>query len=106
MHYFTIEQRETLQRLLERRSGQLRIEIGADRLTDLDAEPEAAALGRDVEELRAVERALERIHQPEFGICEDCCIEIPFARLLATPFATRCVACQAIAEQKKAGAPA
>ena len=59
--YFTIEQRETLQRLLE--------------------------------------KALARVHEPDFGVCADCSAEITFARLLANPSATRCVACQVLADK-------
>jgi DnaK suppressor protein len=101
MHYFTLEQRESLQRQLEQRACELQLEISQDRLANLDAEPEAAALGRDVEELRAVEQALARLHEPEFGVCEDCRIDIPYTRLLAAPFATRCVACQAEFEGRR-----
>jgi RNA polymerase-binding transcription factor DksA len=104
MHYFTLEQRETLQRQLEKRVGELRAEIGEDRLADLDNEPEAAALERDIAEFRAAEAALTRLHQPEFGICEGCLVDIPYTRLLATPFAVRCIACQADFERK--GRPA
>ena len=95
MRYFTIEQRESLQRQLEARAAALREEVGEDVGADLNAEPEAAALERDVEELRAVEAALARIHQPDFGLCVDCGGEIPFSRLAASPVANRCIACQA-----------
>ena len=95
MHYFTIEQRESLQKALEQREAQLRGEIGEDRLADLSQEPEAAALERDVVELRDVERALGRLHTPEFGLCAGCGAEIPYARLQANPSASRCLACQA-----------
>lgn len=99
--YLTIQQRETLQRLLEKRAAELREEIGEDRLADLNAEPEVAALERDVFELREVEAALGRVHEPDFGLCADCEGDIPFARLLATPSARRCVACQEIAERRQ-----
>lgn len=99
MHYFTLEQREALQRLLYQREAVLRAEIGEDRLADLDREPEAAALERDVVELRDVERALDRLHTPEFGVCADCGADIPYARLHAQPSAARCVACQNAAER-------
>jgi RNA polymerase-binding transcription factor DksA len=45
-----------------------------------------------------VERALERLHEPEYGVCADCGEDIPYARLAASPFATRCTACQERAE--------
>ena len=96
--YFTIEQRETLQHLLMSRAAVLREEIGEDVKADLDAEPAAASLAVDVIELRAVETALARVHEPDFGVCADCSADIPFSRLLANPSATRCVACQARSE--------
>jgi len=94
-HYFTIQQRETLQHQLEARAAVLREEIGEDTKADLNAEPEAVALDLDVAELREVEAALARLHEPDFGLCVDCDAEIPYARLSANPAATRCVACQA-----------
>lgn len=98
--YLTIGQRETLQRLLQERAAALRDEIGEDRMADLNAEPEVAALERDVIELREVEAAQGRVHEPDFGLCVDCGADIPFARLQANPAAKRCVACQAGAEHR------
>jgi DnaK suppressor protein len=98
--YLTIQQRETLQRLLNERAAALREEIGDDRMADLNAEPEVAALERDVIEWREVEAALGRVHEPDFGLCADCDADIPFARLEANPSAKRCVACQARAEYR------
>src|SRR5262245_44616340 len=83
--YLTIQQREGLQALLESRAAHLRREIGEDRLADLNAEPEAAALKRDMVELREVEAARVRLHEPDFGLCVGCEAEIPYARLLANP---------------------
>lgn len=99
MHYFTIEQRERLQRLLESRAAVLREEVSSDVKANLDAEPEAVALEQDVDELREVEAALVRLHEPEFGLCVDCEAQIPFSRLQANPAARRCVACQARVEK-------
>lgn len=64
-HYFTIEQREALERLIRSRVA---------------AEPE-------------LEGALRRLHTPEYGVCEACGADIPFARLMAEPNARRCVNC-------------
>jgi DnaK suppressor protein len=101
MHYFTLEQRESLLRQLKEREAVLRDEIGEDRMADLDREPEAAALERDVVELREVESALARLHTPEFGLCAHCGTEIPYARLHAEPSAARCIACQAEFERSR-----
>lgn len=92
-HYFTIEQRETLQHQLDRRAAELRAAI------------EIAALEREVRELRAVEAARNRLHEPDFGLCADCEAEIPYARLSANPTATRCVGCEAQHERGAATAP-
>ena len=42
-----------------------------------------------------VERALERLRDGAYGICEGCGHRIPEARLRYQPAATRCVECQA-----------
>jgi len=105
MHYFTIQQRETLQHQLEARAAVLRDEVGEDVKADLNAEPEAVSLEIDVAELRAVEAALARLHEPDFGLCADCDAEIPYARLSANPTATRCVSCQAQHERDAGHAP-
>jgi RNA polymerase-binding transcription factor DksA len=41
-----------------------------------------------------VERALERVKEGAYGICESCGRRIPPARLHYQPAATRCVECQ------------
>jgi DnaK suppressor protein len=53
------------------------------------------------QELRRVGRALTRIEAGEYGFCVDCGCEIPEARLIANPFAERCVACEE--KHEKAG---
>jgi DnaK suppressor protein len=42
-----------------------------------------------------IERALERLREGAYGICEGCGHRIPEARLSYQPAATRCVECQA-----------
>ena len=52
------------------------------------------ALGNETEsELRLVVKALERIREEEYGICERCGVEIPEARLDIMPYAALCVKC-------------
>ena len=41
-----------------------------------------------------VERALERVREGQYGVCEDCARRIPQERLKFQPAATRCVDCQ------------
>jgi len=55
---------------------------------------QAAELTRHKAKLVAVEEALARIEDGNYGICEDCGEEIPIGRLNALPFALRCVDCQ------------
>jgi len=101
MHYFTLEQREALRRQLEARAAMLQGEIGENSLKDLNAEPEAAAFQLEFAELREIEAALARLHEPDFGVCSDCGADIPFSRLQAAPHAIRCAACQAKQERAK-----
>jgi RNA polymerase-binding transcription factor DksA len=65
-HYFTLEQRSSLESAMRARL----------------AEPGMGG-------------ALERLHTPQFGVCESCGADIPFILLAANPALTRCAACQA-----------
>lgn len=49
---------------------------------------------RHVEEIRAIDAALDRIRKHEIGSCSDCGADIAYARLQASPTATRCTGCQ------------
>jgi DnaK suppressor protein len=49
---------------------------------------------RHVDEIRAIDAALERIRKHEIGSCTDCGDPITYARLQAFPTATRCTGCQ------------
>jgi DnaK suppressor protein len=68
----------------------------------LHLEHENAAVVRDVQELRDIEAARERISGGEAGICVNCGGEIPFPRLYAQPTAARCVRCQSVFERTNA----
>ena len=63
-HYFTIEQRNVLAELMRLRA----------------TEP-------------GMDAALERIHTPEFGVCESCEGDISFVELQANPRLRRCARC-------------
>lgn len=63
----------------------------------------AARMDHEVRALQAMEDAAARLDSPDFGICEDCGVNIPAARLIANPTATRCVACQERHEHTYAG---
>jgi len=59
---------------------------------------------RETAELNAIDAALKRIASGDYGLCLDCGVSIPTARLHANPTAMRCVACQGRAEQAGGGA--
>lgn len=40
-------------------------------------------------------RALERLHEPDYGICEACGADIPYVQMIEAPAATRCLSCRA-----------
>jgi RNA polymerase-binding protein DksA len=72
---------------------------GDDAVADLLSDLDQAEIGRDVAELRAIDAALGRIAQSEYGRCIDCACDIEFDRLRANPTAQRCIACQGIYEK-------
>jgi RNA polymerase-binding protein DksA len=49
---------------------------------------------RDIDELRAIAAARLRMADGSYGVCVDCDVDIPLARLQAQPTAARCVPCQ------------
>jgi len=51
--------------------------------------------GRDLEELRDIDMALQRIESGDYGTCEQCGNDIGYPRLEVQPTASRCIACQA-----------
>jgi DnaK suppressor protein len=104
-----IERRAGLQdQLAEHLHGQSRAERAREVLQqDGDDAPQrlperdiAAAL-TDLErsELDAVTSALQRLERGEYGACADCGVDIPFERLLAEPWALRCVDCASARER-------
>jgi RNA polymerase-binding transcription factor DksA len=67
-HYFTLEQRETLYRVIH---GQM-----------------------SEERTRERDLALERLRAPDYGVCEVCEGDVPYVRLLDDPLARRCGRCE------------
>lgn len=115
MRYLTIEQREALNSALKARGDLLQANVAEalhrqgdgtrslanhsqetddDAIADLETSLDIAHVSRDVLELREIERALIRIHSPDYGLCADCKEEIPYVRLQANPLTVRCVRCQ------------
>jgi RNA polymerase-binding transcription factor DksA len=63
-HYFTLEQRNALENAIRSRL----------------AEP-------------GMKDALERLHTPQFGVCESCGADIAYIKLAGNPRLTRCSGC-------------
>lgn len=68
-------------------SADAAFEAGSEEIASQLAELEAR-------ELSQIERALSRIKQGAYGLCEHCQVKIPVARLNALPYSTTCVQCQ------------
>lgn len=85
--------------VLGRASGDSADEALAVTLGDLSA----ARLEHEVRALQALENARLRLDDDDFGLCTECDAEIPVARLIANPVATRCVTCQSNFEHTHAG---
>lgn len=69
-----------------------------------DDEVSAAVVDRRARQLEEVHQALEDIEAGRYGVCRECGDPIPEARLRVVPFATRCVACQALLEDVRRAA--
>jgi len=69
-------------------------DTGDEALADLVADIDNAEVTRDLAELRELEAARARIADGSYGVCADCGVDIPLARLRAQPAALRCLACQ------------
>jgi DnaK suppressor protein len=66
-------------------------ERGEQRIRDAVVQAEQE---RDVDELRQIAAAKERMERGGYGECVDCGVDIAFARLEVQPAAARCVPCQ------------
>ena len=73
-------------------SADVAFETGSDEMAS-----QLAAL--DSRELRQIERAIARLKQGTYGLCEVCQARIPVARLNALPYTTCCIDCQREAER-------
>lgn len=58
---------------------------------------------RELDELRAVEDAMERIDREDYGVCASCEDPIELKRLEAIPWARFCRSCQEEMENRKTG---
>ena len=68
-------------------SADVAFDAGSEEISTQLAELEAR-------ELSQIERALARMKQGTYGVCEHCQGKIPVARLNALPYSTTCIECQ------------
>jgi DnaK suppressor protein len=109
----------TLRHLLDYRRQELRAEVHAAELAQVEAAHagghdvsdrkdesdhrvqagiDAAQAQRDIDELAQTEAALHRLDSGSYGDCADCGETIPFERLLVQAAALRCARCQSAYE--------
>jgi DnaK suppressor protein len=78
----------------------------ADLASDAFEQELAVGLLQNQEQvLRQIAAALARLDAGTFGRCERCGKPIPEGRLDAIPYATRCAACEAKAEEEEGAEP-
>lgn len=67
---------------------------GDESVARMQADLSIEEAGRELEELRDIDAALQRIADGTYGYCDKCGNEIEYRRLEAQPTAVRCVECQ------------
>ncbi len=76
-------------------------DMADESVADLLADLNYTVIDKNVEELKAIEKALYTIQTGgDYGVCIDCGVDIPFERLKVEPTAQRCVDCQSAYEAK------
>ncbi|MEO7400231.1 MAG: TraR/DksA family transcriptional regulator [Polaromonas sp.] len=70
--------------------------------TNTERELEFALSDREAEELAVIDAALSRLETGIYGECIACGVQIPAARLDASPEVARCIPCQEKVEQRLA----
>ncbi len=96
------ELRRSLAGELEDLRGSFRGDLGdaADAAFDTGSDEISSQLAEfEARELAQIERALARLKQGTYGVCEGCHKKIPVARLNALPYSTCCIECQREFEQ-------
>ena len=105
-----LRQRQMSQQLDAHQEGRTRSEHARDVLAQdyddapqraMDREVDMALSDIDAQELAAIGRALQRVHDDDYGLCVGCGREIPFGRLKVEPHALRCVACESRLEKTR-----
>jgi DnaK suppressor protein len=92
-----------LEQLRSLRDNEGRVEASAEHFAPAQDSTAQISTARELEltldarestELGLVDAALRRIENGSYGLCIDCGVKIPTARLHAAPEASRCIACQ------------
>jgi RNA polymerase-binding transcription factor DksA len=72
---------------------------------DAQGSVQQAEIERDLDEVRDISAALERIASGDYGTCVACGEAIEPGRLQAWPTARRCTACQSVREKSRPRPP-
>ena len=108
-HRLVVERDALLAQIDAQRGGPIsRADAASDALDKSEDDNAQIQTGRDIafainehetEELLAIDAALLRIKEGVYGLCVDCGMHIPAARMDAAPHTLRCLACQTTFEQ-------
>jgi len=104
-----LRRRDALRRSLSGELGQFRTSVDSvvGDPVDVAVDTEYAEINSELadtegRELAQIERALERVREGRYGVCEGCGRKIPLARLQAVPHATMCIQCRKLSEERLA----
>ncbi len=86
--------------------GELSSAAGDQHMADhssemVDREVDASLESNAEEIVREIDRALAKIDDGTYGVCENCGQQIPEERLAAVPYATTCVTCKELEERRR-----
>ncbi|MGA7105850.1 MAG: TraR/DksA family transcriptional regulator [Candidatus Deferrimicrobiaceae bacterium] len=103
-----LKMREALVREIARRSretavsgvsdiGDILDSVSEERTRELDM----ILTDREKQKLKQIDDALDKIEENTYGLCEECGVKIPRARLKVVPFAKYCVECKEAIEREE-----
>jgi DnaK suppressor protein len=103
-----LKKREDLVQEISRRSkasteagakdiGDILDSVSEERTRELDM----ILTDREKRKLAQIDDAIDRIDENTYGLCEECGVKIPKARLRVLPFAKYCVECQEKTEREE-----
>jgi len=69
-------------------------DVGDESMANALADFNVARLDRQIQGMRDIEAAFQRIKDGGYGVCIECGDDVGFARLQAYPTAKRCIVCQ------------